>query len=417
MPVQSKLPKPWRLKIAAVVLMLVPTLLQAQGAVCDFDIHDDEGRFVWGSTVHLTGRAGSGTEQGNFVITNGNNPSQDADDDGYSGTCNFDNLYISQRTTLSNVANTAFAIPPENIVVTALPRSLPLGTLARVQVSVVLPVGTVAGRYVGFIVVEDAVLQPGSQPGTNETLRRDFINIEVTVLEDRDISLLHPDTAGPLDSLVLRGRAGQRTSGVLRVANTGNAPVSDIRLSASDLRSESAVGLVIPSSNVSFAPVSFSGLSLSDTVRVTVSVQIPRGILGGRYRGTITVQGSDAAASTIPLIVIVTSSRGILFANNPVRGSDGVAQLAFNGDPGTAWKLGIFDMTGRQVYQTNGTVFGGVGGTPGNPTSGADFAQSVIWSLTNGLGEPVASGMYLVVVESIVAGQRTLARDKLMVIR
>jgi hypothetical protein len=42
---------------------------------------------------------------------------------------------------------------------------------------------------------------------------------------------------------------------------------------------------------------------------------------------------------------------------------------------------------------------------------------NVIWPLRNGRGEPVASGMYLVVVESLVEGKRQLAQDKLMVIR
>lgn len=405
-----------RVLLGALAVAAVAGEARAQVTVCDLDIHDDVGDLVWGNTIHLNGRVGAGTNIGRFVISNGNSPETDYDRDGYSGTCDFTALYVRSRTPLVSVDNPALAIPPENIIVTRLPRRLPNGTQALVDVNVILPPGTLAGTYLGRITIEDSLYGVRNTP-TNEVWARDYIQIEVVVAEDRGVAIVDDDSARALDSLVLRGRAGQRTSGVLRIANAGNASLDDLRLSASDLRSESAVGLVIPAENITFSPPSFSGLAVSDTQRVVVTVQIPRGILGGRYRGSITVQGGDTPTQTIPLIVIVTSTRGILFTNNPARGLDGVAQMAFNGDPGQPWKLAIFDMTGRLVFETSGSVFAGVGGSTGSPGAGSDFAQSVIWSLTNGLGEPVASGMYLVVVESIVEGRRSLAKDKLMVIR
>jgi hypothetical protein len=218
--------------------------------------------------------------------------------------------------------------------------------------------------------------------------------------------------------LVIRGRTGQRVSGVLRIANTGNANLADVRVTATDLRSESAVGIVIPASNITISPGSIAGLQFGDTTRITVSVQIPRGILGGRYRGSLVVQGQGTAPQQIPLIVIVTSTRGILFSNNPVREINGdIANIAFNGDPNTTWRLSIYDMAGLVTYKTSGTVFAGAALPGGTALVGADFAVNVIWPLRNNRGEGVASGMYLVVVESIVNGQRQLAQDKLMVIR
>lgn len=400
--------------LVAAALLTGAGTLSAQGTTCDLDIHDNVGDLVWGNTVHLTGRVGAGTNRGRFVISNGNTAETDYDRDGYSGTCGFTSLYVRFRTPLINVDNPALGIPQENIVVTSLPRALPNGTQALVEVNVILPNGTPAGRYIGRITIEDSLFGVRASP-TNETLARDEILIEVVVQEDRGLALVNAESPDPLDSLVLRARAGQRTSGVLRVANAGNAALTDLRLSASDLRSESAVGLVIPSSNITFSPPSFSGLGFGDTIRVTVTVQVPRGILGGRYRGTLTVQAGGTPQQTIPLIVIVTSSRGIQFANNPVR--EGVATIAFNGDPGTRYNVGIFDMSGLMVHIEQGTVFAGVGGTVTNPTSGADFAAAVLWPLTNDRGENVASGMYLVVVESIVNGKRQQARDRLMVIR
>ena len=41
---------------------------------------------------------------------------------------------------------------------------------------------------------------------------------------------------------------------VVVVANTGNANLSDVRVTATDLRSESAVGLVIPGQNITITP-------------------------------------------------------------------------------------------------------------------------------------------------------------------
>ena len=411
-----------RWALAAGLALVVPGALSAQGQIvaCDFDIHDNQGRLVYGNTIHLVGRAGSGTDpRGDFTLVNGNNPADDVDHDGYALGCDYNNLFIpeQQKTNLINVDNPSLAIPAANVVIADLPRQLPSGAMARVEVFVLVPPGTAAGRYIGEFFVRDTV-RGTSFNSTFETLGTDRILVEVTVLESRSLSLVDADSAAQLDSLVIRGRAGQRASGVLRVANTGNTPLSNVRLSATDLRSESAVGLIIPASNISFSVNNFSSLIVADTQRVTVTVQIPRGILGGRYRGSIFVQGEGAAPQQIPLIVIVTSNRGILFANNPVRSVNGdIAQIAFNGDPGTRYQVGVFDMSGLMVFEVSGVVFAGVGTGGTEPSAGADFAVNVTWPLINGRGEAIASGMYLVVVESFVAGRRQLAKDRLMVIR
>lgn len=421
-----------RLPLAAVALataVVSPTRLSAQLPVaCDFDIADNLGRSTYGNTIHLVGTPGRGTSAaqatspGQFYLINSNTPDSDVDLDGYSTSCVFRSIYVASKVNLVNVANPALAIPGQNIVLTKLPDSLATGASAQVNVQVEIPGGTVAGTYIGQIEIRDRnVLTQLNSSG--DVLNVDVINVEVRVLEQRSLALVDADSAAQLDSVVLRGRAGQTATGVLRVANTGNAPLGDVRLTASDLRSESAVGLVIPRENISFADPGFANIGTGDTARVTISVRIPRGILGGRYRGTLSVQGGDAQTQTIPLIVIVTSARGILFANNPVRGALGdIGQIAFNGDPGTIWSLAIFDMMGLVVYRAEGRVFAGVGstgtpGTVGQPELGADFAVNVLWNLTNGRGEAVASGMYLVVVQSFVNGQRQLARDRLMVIR
>ena len=377
---------------------------------------------MYGSTIHLIGRAGTSTDRGQFFIINADSAVYDVDKDGYNlpgPTCDFHDIYTPGplRRDLINVANPALAIPAANVILVSLPRNLPNGTMGRVEAFVEIPNGTVAGTYRGEIQLRDSVIFVRNGPN-NEVLANDRVYFEVQVVEDRAFTIVDPDSAAILDSLVIRGHAGQRASGVVRIANTGNTNLADVRITATDLRSESAVGLTIPGQNVTVTPASLSGITVGDTARLTVTVQIPRGILGGRYRGSLIVQAAGTPAQEIPLIVIVTSTRGILFGNNPVREINGdIANIAFNGDPGTAWKLSIYDMAGLVAYKTTGTVFAGAA-LPGTTNLvGADFAVNVIWPLRNGRGEQVASGMYLVVVESIVEGKRQLAQDKLIVIR
>ena len=435
----------WRGVVTTVLTVLGVALaapLRTVGAQivvpCDFDIADDKGIFNTGNTIRLIGRAGAGTTRGSFFLSNGNTPESDQDKDGYGPACTFNNLFVALKDNLANVANEALSIPGQNIIVLNFPRRLDPGESGEVSVFVDVPPGTVAGVYQGRIVVRDQLIFSSTSP-SGDVLNLDRILIEVVVLPESNFSVLDPDRPEPIDSVLVRGRAGTRASGVFRIANAGNTTLEDTRFSATDLRSESAVGLVIPAQNVTFTPEQITAVNLADTVRVTVSVQIPRGLLGGRYRGAIIVQSAGGPPGTntgggssgresnvrreIPLVVVVTSNRGILFANNPVRSALGdIAQIAFNGDPGTTFQMGIFDVMGMAVYRTSGTVFAGqsLTGTPGTaeePQAGADFAVNLSWPLVNGRGEAVASGMYVVIVESIVAGRRQVTRDRLMVIR
>jgi hypothetical protein len=408
--------------VALAALIVLPATARAQNVVtCDFDIDDNVGTLLSENTLHLTARAGGSSTRGQFRIINSNTPAQDVDHDGYATACTFTKLYVAQVLNLVNVSNDALAIPATNILIANFPKILPSGEQGRVDVVVDVPAGTPAGRYIGNITVRDSIQLVRRTP-TQESLNLDLVNVEVEVLPDRGVSVLNPDQPIPLDSILIAARAGQRATGVFRVADLGNATLSDVRFSATELRSESAVNVVIPARNIEITPPSLSSLLLGDTARISVTVNVPRGILGGRYRGLLLVQANEAASVQIPLIVTVSSGRGIVFENNPVRNQNGVANIAFNGDPGTSYRLAIMDLAGLMVYEVSGTVFPGLSATVPAPPAGtvlpgADFAVSVNWPLINGRGEGVASGMYVVVVESTVNGQRQLARDKLMVIR
>jgi hypothetical protein len=410
------------LVLALAMIPAVPRATRAQQvAGGDFDICDYCGSLV-ANTMHLVGRPGFGTNLGQFVLINAANDAQDVDHDGWTPGVDFTHLYVQQVTDFSNPALPSNTIAGSNFVLGGFLNPLHNGFQNSVSVSVNIPIGTPAGTYRGAVTIADSVLAPGPLNPDGEQLRLDFFYIEIEVLPVPSAQLLQGDTAAKLDSLVIRGQAGQRTSGVARIANTGNTPLTDVTVSVSDLRLESAVNIIIPTSRITVQPPSFSSLAMSDTVRATITVDIPTGILGGRYRGTLTMQSAEAPPIVVPVVLIVTSTRGILFENNPVRNANGVARIAFNGDPGTDYEVAIFDMNGLTVFIVKGTVFPGLAAndslaTAANPGVGADFAVAVTWPLINDRGEAVASGTYLVVVQSIVNGQRQLARDKLIVIR
>jgi len=413
---------PWlTLLLAFAVASALPTAARGQQVTGgDFDICDYCGSLS-ANTMHLRGRPGFGTNLGTFVLINAANDAQDVDRDGWTAGIDFTNLYVQQVTDFSNVAVPSRTIASTNFVLAEFLNPLNNGFQNVVSVSVNIPPGTPAGIYRGRVTIADSVRIPGLN-ANGEQIRLDYFFVEIEVVPVPNAQLLQADTAANLDSLVIRGRAGERASGVVRVANIGNTPLTNATLSVSDLRLESAVNIVIPSSRITVSPPSFSSVAIGDTLRATVTIDIPNGVLGGRYRGTLTFQSAEAPPIEVPVVLIVTSSRGILFENNPVRNSAGVARIAFNGDPGTDYHVAIFDMNGLMVFTTDGTVFAGVtaAGAPGtaaNPATGADFAVAVPWPLVNERGEGVASGTYLVVVESIVNGQRQLARDKLIVIR
>ncbi|HEX2719094.1 MAG TPA: hypothetical protein VHM67_15600, partial [Gemmatimonadaceae bacterium] len=254
---------------------------QLPAGTCDFDIADDLGAQVYGSTMHLTGRPGAATNRGHFFLINADSAYYDVDRDGYNqpGTaCNFTAIYtpIDLRGNLINVADPSQVIPADNIILLNLPRLLPNGTMARVDAFVEVPRGAIAGRYIGAIQVRDSIYGVRNSPA-REVLAADRIFFEVVVTEQRAFALVDPDRAAILDSVVIRGRAGSRASGVFRLANLGNTPLADVRLAATDLRSESAVGLVIPAQNITFSTAQLPSVQVGDTARITITVQIPRG--------------------------------------------------------------------------------------------------------------------------------------------
>jgi hypothetical protein len=395
---------------------LVPAQARAQAvAGGDFDICDYCGS-LRGNKAFIRGRPGFGTDRAVFVLVNAATVEQDVDNDGFTAGVNFNNLIVSDTTNFTNTDDPSRVITKNNIVFADFLNPLNNGFQNGVTFFVNVPNGTAAGTYRGRFTIRDAVLGIGVNPN-GEALRVDGIDVEVEVVRQSDMALVQSDTAAPLDSLVLRGRASQTVSGVVRVANLGNVPLSNVTLEATDLVATSGTGLRIRRDRISFSPTTLTSVNLGDSTRVQVTVRIPPGLLAGTYRGELIAQGDDVDPIRIPFSVIVTTPGDIVFETNPVIGRAGdLAVIIFNADPGSNWELAVFDMMATTTFRTSGTVFAG---TPGNGTPGFEGDQAVryTWPLVNGRGENVAGGMYYVVINAVQDGEERQLRGKLMVIR
>jgi hypothetical protein len=402
--------------LVAAVGVLTPVAGRAQVITGgDFDICDFCGS-LRSNTMFLRGRAGFGTNFGEFVLWNGPTAEYDVDGDGFDPAgIDFTDLIVAQISPFVNVRDPSNVIAPGNFVLADFLNPLRSGAQNAVDISVNIPNGTPAGIYRGIIQIRDTV-KAGSINANGELLRVDQFEIEIEVVPSFGIGLVQGDVALELDSLVLRGRPGQTVSEVARITNLGNSPLTNVRIDATDLVAASGTGLRIRSERISITPAQIATIGIGDTSRVVVTVRIPIGILAGAYRGELIFQADEVGEQRIPLTVIVTTPGGIVFLNNPVFGlQDDRAVIIFNADPGSRWILRIFDMQAIGTFADEGTVF--AGGTVDDVTVAGDEAVRYTWNLRNGRGEQVAAGMYYVVIEVTQGGQRRQLRDKLMVIR
>jgi hypothetical protein len=376
----------------------------------DFDICDFC-ESLEGNKVRVTGRAGFGTNRAIVRLINAAVETDDVDQDGYAPGIDFNNLRVSDTTDFINVIDPSQVIPRSRFVLADALLPLLSGSSLPVTFLIDIPDGTRAGLYRGRVAFDDLVAVPGRN-AIGKPIRTDAFEIEIEVLPNRGLGLVQADTALALDSLTLRGRAGQTVSGVVRVANLGNVDLQNARIESTDLIATSGTGLRIPANRISFSPASLTTVGVGDTARVVVTVRIPSGILAGAYRGDLIVQADEVTERRIPLTVIVTTPGDIVFENNPVVGREGDnAVVIFNADAGSTWQLMIFDMMGLSTFRATGTVFSGDTDFPG------DEAVRYTWPLVNGRGENVAGGMYYVVVTAIQEGRERQLRGKLMVIR
>ena len=410
-----------RAVLFAAAMLPIGTMPAAQAQVVtggDFDICDYCAS-VQGNRVHLIGRPGFGTNRATFDLVNAATAEQDVDRDGYTPGVDFTALVVSDTTDFINIADPSQAILRSNLVIADFLNPLNNGFTNTVGFYVNVPNGTPAGRYIGRFTVADT-LNPIRLNPNGEAIRVDALEVLIEVLPQSGLGLTQSDTALAATSLTLRGRPGQTVSGVFRVANLGNVELQNVRFDISDLVATSGTGLRIRPQQVSFSPNVLTTIPFGDSTRVNISVRIPAGLLAGTYTGRLLVQADNVAEVQIPVNLIVTTPGDIVFETNPVFGNrDDNAVIIFNGDPGSAYQLRIFDMMGLAVFASAQglTVFPGQNDPGGGVIATPDQAVRFNWPLVNGRGEAVAGGMYYVVIDVQQDGARRQLRGKLMVIR
>ncbi|MFH1690327.1 MAG: T9SS type A sorting domain-containing protein [Candidatus Eisenbacteria bacterium] len=193
------------------------------------------------------------------------------------------------------------------------------------------------------------------------------------------------------------GVAGETVLVDVTLVNTGNVAItSGITFAMEDLVGPS--GSVIPGADATFP----EGLAVAydDETMFHVMVPVPEGLLGQSYTGTMQVLHEGVEMDALELTI--TLDRGddyIAIYPNPVKlgESDGVT-IAL-GDLTGPLAINVYDMFGGLVAELTAA------------TSARD--EDVQWDLQNDDGKTVASGMYIVTIDT---GDEVVTR-KIMVIK
>jgi len=197
------------------------------------------------------------------------------------------------------------------------------------------------------------------------------------------------------------GVAGEPVTAVVSVENLGNVDLEAGRITfaTADLVGQS--GSVIPAANIEVVPAT-ALIEINDTVSFDVEILVPEGLLGQDYSGMLTMFLDGNYLDEIELGVALDRDGKIVIYPNPYNMSEheGGITIAL-GDVATEdLSIKVFDMFGMLVAD----LLGG---------EEADRDTDVQWDLTNDDGKTVASGMYIVTIDT---GDKVVTR-KIMVIK
>jgi uncharacterized membrane protein len=208
-----------------------------------------------------------------------------------------------------------------------------------------------------------------------------------------------PSVAFVQESVGVIGVAGEIADAHVTVWNTGNVDIATgISFVIQDLTGET--GSIIPSENVVFEPPT-AAIADGDTSGFALHITVPAGLIGQDYTGMVKVYLNGHLEDEIPVTVTLERGDDIVIYPNPWKTADHDGQgitIALGGVEDLAIK--IYDMYGVLVRDL-------VGGD--EETRDAD----VVWDLQNDEEKDVASGMYIVTIDT---GDKVVTR-KIMVIR
>ncbi len=196
------------------------------------------------------------------------------------------------------------------------------------------------------------------------------------------------------------GEAGQLLETGFTVENTGNVVLEDGRISfaVSDLVGD-VTGSMIPKGNITIAPGS-AEIPHEGDVDFDMNIDVPDGLLGQAYEGHVDMYLDGEWIDQLNVTVTLERGDAIVIYPNPYRMSenDGGIRIAL-GDVGDDLTVKVYDMYGVLVADL----------TP----QAAGRNTEVQWDLNNDDGKAVASGMYIVTIDT---GDEVVTR-KIMVIK
>jgi len=202
------------------------------------------------------------------------------------------------------------------------------------------------------------------------------------------------------ESVDVIGVAGEVTDAHVTVWNTGNVDIATgISFIMDDL--VGATGSFIPGANVVFDPPT-SAIADNDTSGFDLHITVPEGLIGQDYEGLVKVYLNGHLEDEILVTVILERGEDITIYPNPYKMSEheGGITIALGDVCCEDLAIKIYDMFGVLVADLVGE-------------EDAERDTDVQWDLTNDDGKDVASGMYIVTIDT---GDKVVTR-KIMVIK
>jgi len=220
----------------------------------------------------------------------------------------------------------------------------------------------------------------------------DVFHLQVVIAELKTVAF-EVDT-----EVDVMGIAGEMVDATVTVENTGNVDIaSGIAFTVEDL--VGSTGSAIPSGNITFDPES-AGIADDESADFVLHIEVPEGLLGQAYEGEMTLWLDGEEMDTADVTVTLERGDAIAVYPNPYRMTEheGGVTIAI-GDVSGDLGVMVYDMYGTLVAELT--------------SEAAARGTDIQWDLKNDDGKTVASGMYIVTIDT---GDEVVTR-KIMVIK
>lgn len=200
-------------------------------------------------------------------------------------------------------------------------------------------------------------------------------------------------------SIAETGVAGDLIETTFTVANIGNVDLAsgDVTFGALDLVGPS--GSVIPAGSIEMAPAT-AAIPYDDEFEFDLRIAVPEGLLGQAYTNDLILYVDGEEVDEIPITVTLERGDDIVIYPNPYRMSENEGGITIAlGDVGSDLTIMVYDMFGALVADLT--------------AASGERSTDVPWDLKNDDGKSVASGMYIVTIDT---GDEVFTR-KIMVIK